>query len=146
MLTIRKAKPEDCDTVFKWRNHPKVRRYFFNPRELKYSEHKKWFFESLNKEDRILLIALERRTPVGVIRFDLKSPEDQTAEVDIYVDPEKTGQGLGKIMLWQAEEWLRQNTDTHVLIAKVKEKNLSSIRMFKSCKFYTDYIQFRKEL
>lgn len=146
MLTLLKAKAEYCETVFKWRNNPDVRRRFFDPRELSYAEHKTWFFESLVKEDRILLIAQESGNPVGVIRFDLMGPEMRTAEIDIYVDPDKKGHGLGKKMLRHVEEWLRQNTDIRTMVAKVKDENMASVRMFKSCNFNTDYIQLSKDL
>jgi RimJ/RimL family protein N-acetyltransferase len=145
-LTLRKANADDCDTVFEWRNHPQVRTYFFDPRELSYAEHKTWFFESLDREDRILLVAHRNGKAVGVIRFDLKGPEGRTAEIDIYVDPKKAGQGLGKQMMGQAEAWLRRNTSIQTLFARVKEENLASVKMFKGCKFATDFIQFRKDL
>jgi len=146
MFTLRTAKAEDCETVFKWRNHPNVRKHFFDPRELSYSKHKTWFLQSLDREDRILLIAHENGNSIGVVRFDLKGQEGLTAEIDIYLDPRKTGRGLGKKMLGQAEAWLRQNSAAQAIVARVKEENFASVKMFKSCGFISQYIQFRKDL
>lgn len=146
MVTLRKASHEDCETIFRWRNHPKVRQHFFDARELSYSEHKKWFYNSLQRDDRIILVAYVDGKPVGVIRFDVSKAVSNKAEIDIYVAPEFQGKGLGKRILAEGENWLKKNTEINQLIARVKEENLASVRMFKRRGFGPKYILFEKNL
>ena len=146
MVTLKKAGQEDCQTIFQWRNHPKVREHFFDVREITYSEHSKWFEESLQRNDRIILIAYDGPHAVGVIRFDVVKTEPKEAEIDIYVAPELLGQGFGKKILAEAENWNKKNLQVKSLIARVKEENQASVKMFKWSGFKSIYIQLRKNL
>ena len=147
MITLRRAGLEDCERIYEWRNHPKVRQYFFDRREIGFDEHREWLAGSVQRDDRILLIAQEDGEPVGVIRFDaVEESRPGTLEIDIYVAPEAQGRGLGKEILWAGENWLRENTPCKRLFAKVMEGNVASSKMFKSCGFETEYILFRKDL
>jgi UDP-2,4-diacetamido-2,4,6-trideoxy-beta-L-altropyranose hydrolase len=147
MITLRKAGLEDCERIYQWRNHPKVRKYFIDPREIDYRDHREWFEASLKRDDRILLMAYKNGKPVGVIRFDIvKEPHPDTFEIDIYVVPEIQGRGIGKEILRAGEDWLRENTSIRGLIAKVKEENVASVKMFIGCGFEHDYILFRKDI
>ena len=144
MITFRKAREEDCKDIFQWRNHPKVRKYFFDSREITYSEHKKWFEKSLKRDDRIILLAYDDSQAVGVIRFDFLKSEPLKAEIDIYVDPEFQKQGLGKEILIEGENWLKKNTQIKTLLSKVKEDNQASVKIFRYCGFKPKYIFFEK--
>ena len=146
MITLKQAREKDCELIFRWRNHPKVRKYFFDPSEISYSEHKKWFEESLQRDDMIILLAYDDRQEVGVIRFDIVTNEPQAAEIDIYVAPERQGQGIGKMILAEGENWIKQNTQIKDLIAKVKEDNQASLKMFKWCDFKPKYTLFKKAI
>lgn len=143
-MSVRQARAEDCRTIYEWRNHPKVRSCFFDPREIPYDEHRKWFEESLRKGGRFILMALEQREPAGVLRFDIVDPVTGTAEIDIYVAPEKQGRGLGREILKQGEEWARTNTGIRVLAAKVKEENSASLKMFGSRGFRVKHLYLEK--
>jgi len=146
MVNLRKAGIQDCETIFTWRNHPKVREYFFDNRALTYDEHRDWFKTSLEMRDRIILIASEGNRPVGVIRFDFGTLGPDTAEIDIYVSPEDQSRGLGKTILMEGTAWIKKNTGIKRLFARVKWDNKASIRMFKGCGFKESYIAFLKEV
>ena len=146
MITLKKARKKDCRFIFQLRNHPKVREHFFDDREIDYSEHKKWFENNLQRDDRIILLAYNKSKAIGVIRFDLVKADLQVAEIDIYVAPELQGQGLGKNILLEGENWVRKNTQFKELIARVKDENQASVKMFTRCGFSINYILFRKNL
>jgi RimJ/RimL family protein N-acetyltransferase len=145
-MNLRRAGKEDCDLIFSWRNHPDVRRHFFEPKEIPYAEHKQWFEDSLKKPGRTLLLAWQEDRPVGVIRFDFPEGRSEKAEIDIYVAPGCHGLGIGKQILAQGEEWVRQNTGVSTLVAKIKQENLASIAMFESCGFQCSFVEYRKNL
>jgi RimJ/RimL family protein N-acetyltransferase len=145
-IDLRRAGKEDCELIFSWRNDPAVRRYFFEPREIAYAEHKQWFEDSLRRPDRIILLAWQAGQPVGVIRFDFLEGRSEKAEIDIYVAPGWHGRGIGKEILAQGEAWVRENTDISILVGKVKGENRASIAMFESCGFQSSFIEYRKNL
>ncbi|MDP6179257.1 MAG: GNAT family N-acetyltransferase [Desulfatiglandales bacterium] len=146
MITLEKAKKEDCQRIFRWRNDPRVREFFFDSHEISYSEHHKWFEESLGRDDRIILIAYDGHRALGVLRFDMVKTEPWAAEIDVYVAPELQGLGFGKKMLSGGERWVKKNTEITKLFAKVKETNQASLRMFAHCGFQTEFIFFKKEI
>lgn len=146
MIEFRRAGREDCELLFRWRNDPRTRKHSLNPEALVEAEHRKWFASTLENERRILLLACAEGKVVGVLRFDLLDEPVRTAEVSIYVDPERHGQGLGKEILKGVEVWLEKNTEIDRLHAKVVQDNRPSVEIFKGCGFRQKYIFFEKEL
>jgi RimJ/RimL family protein N-acetyltransferase len=146
VIEFRKAGWEDCELLFRWRNDPRTRKYSLNPGVLEEAEHRKWFASSVENDRRILLLACAESKVVGVLRFDLVDESLRTAEVSIYVDPERHGQGLGKEILKGAEVWLKENTQIERLQAKVVQDNRPSVGIFKGCGFRKKYVFFEKEV
>ncbi|MBN1104390.1 MAG: GNAT family N-acetyltransferase [Deltaproteobacteria bacterium] len=146
MIEFRKAGWEDRGLLFRWRNDPLTRRYSLNPEPLVEAEHNQWFAASMENERRILLLACVDGTVVGVLRLDLVDESLRTAEVSIYVDPERHGQGLGKEVLQGAAIWVEKNTSIERLQAKVVQDNGPSVRIFKGCGFREKYVFFEKEV
>lgn len=144
MITLRRAINSDCNTIFGWRNHPKVRSHFFDPSELSLEEHQSWFADSLQRDDRIILIACEGDKPVGVLRFDLTDKSGAAAEIDIYLAPERQGMGLGRRILREGEKWVLRNTEIRLIEAKVKSNNEASLKMFRASGFNTTFIHLNK--
>jgi RimJ/RimL family protein N-acetyltransferase len=146
VIEFRRAGWEDCELLFRWRNDPRTRKHSFNPEAIAEAEHHKWFAASVQDDRRILLLACADSKVVGVLRFDLLDEPLRTAEVSIYVDPERHGQGLGKEILKGVEAWLKENTEIERLHAKVMQDNRPSVEIFKGCGFRQKYILFEKEL
>lgn len=94
-----------------------------------------WFTALLNNPERYLL-AIENHLgqPVGIIRFDTTNQEG-TANVDIYLVPEKRGFGLGAPVLLAGLKWLKLNSTIRRITADVLVANKSSCRMFDSTGF-----------
>ena len=136
-LRLRRAQQVDCDPVFNWRNHPDVRRNVLDPSPILYERHKKWFNDSLDRTDRILLIAEQDGSAVGVLRFDFNGV---TAEVSIYLVPDKMGMGLGEAVLRAGEDWMRQeNLVVDLLVARILKTNPASKALFERVGFREQY-------
>ena len=71
ILTLRKAKEDDCDLLYRWANDPKVRKNSFNKEKIDYEEHKKWFENKLNS-DKSYMFILKDEVPLGQIRIDIE--------------------------------------------------------------------------
>lgn len=62
-------------------------------------------------------------------QFKKREAYDQTAEVTVYLKPEFTGKGLGKLAVQEVEKLAAQN-GFHTLLAVICGENDSSIRLF----------------
>jgi RimJ/RimL family protein N-acetyltransferase len=69
-----------------------------------------------------------------VVRFD---QNEDSAVVDIYLVPERRGQGLGTPMLDAALQWLKRNSSVRHLYADVLAENAASMRLFATAGFVT---------
>lgn len=146
VVEFRRAVWEDCDLLFRWRNDPRTRRQSFNREELAEDEHRKWFAASLESDRRIILLACTEGKVVGVLRLDLLDERPRSAEVSIYVDPDRHGQGLGKRILRGVDDWLKENTEIYHLHARIMRGNTASMEAFKGCGFQEKYVSFEKDL
>ena len=140
---LRLATIKDCEQVFTWRNAFEVRQNSHNKNLIAWDEHQKWFLAALRKENRYILIAeCFEHKPIGLIRFDLIG---HTAEVSVYLVPEKIGQGLGASLLRLGENWIkRQHPEIRDIKATILAENRRSIRTFEKAG-YKRYSQIYKK-
>jgi len=133
-IDLRPANPADGEMIFCWRNHPVVRRYSGDAREIDWETHCEWFRQSLQNPNRILLIAEADGNPLGVLRYDLSETRlstQQSAQVSVYLKPEKIGQGYGANLLVAGVQWIRnQHPSVSKLVAEILPENAASIRAF----------------
>jgi RimJ/RimL family protein N-acetyltransferase len=132
-LGFRHAGPDDCMSLFHWRNHPTVRANSLQHASLDESAHRAWFARVMADPNRRLLIVEDDRA-VGVLRFDLDG--SGTALVSAYLVPERIGSGLGQEVLRQGIAWLRRNQpSTHRLEAEILTHNRVSEEAFRQAGF-----------
>ena len=62
-------------------------------------------------------------------RFRKKPAYDKTAEIGLYLKPEKTGKKIGHIIVQFLEEYAREN-EIEVIIATISDENLNSLKLF----------------
>ena len=130
-LRVRYASADDAEMLFEWRNDIRTRRYFRNPAPLSRPEHMSWFSRTLASERLELLIAMCGDEPVGCVRFDI---DGEQAEVSIYLDPVRHGQGWGSLVLSQAMEWMHSEHPSVTLFsAEVLAENSASAKLFQRC-------------
>ena len=135
-LLLRRAVDSDVRRVFEWRNHETVRRSSLYTGELDWKGHQNWFLNSLKNPDRHILIGERDHVPIGVLRFDVAGNQ---AEISIFTDPNLTGQGLGSQLLQQGVIWCKQHIPAlRELVAKVRQENLVSMRLFEKTGFTVD--------
>jgi RimJ/RimL family protein N-acetyltransferase len=134
-IHLRRAVPADCDKVWRWRNHPSVRRFSIDAREITLEAHREWFQRVLKSRKQVLLIALMDKEEVGVLRFDLDS-KTLAATISIYVRPGKHHRGFGTEMMTAAERWLREKRPSiKRIIATVGTENRVSLKLFRRAGF-----------
>ena len=132
-IKIRAASRSDCEDIYVWLCDPVSLSMFFNTSIPSYKEHKDWFNSSLNSADRKLYIGEVGSMKIGICRFD-RNKKNGTVEVSINLDPNCRGSGFGKRLL---ESSIRcfQKIQQNDLLARIKPKNVASLKIFKSLKF-----------
>lgn len=127
-LHLRPARGADCELLYQWRNHPKTRRYFFNPEEISSESHRQWFNAAIGDPMRLLLIGEANDKPIGAVRYDI---DGQAAEVSVYLDPECHGRGWGTALLLAGNGFLHgHDSKLRSLHAKVLVENKTSSGAF----------------
>lgn len=143
-ITLRFARPDDCDAMHEWRNSPDIRARSNDPRPIPIDEHRRWYRTKLNDPDCVLLVGELAGKPIGVLRYDLR--RDQ-AVVSIFLVPGWTGRGLGRKLLGLGSEWLRQHRPaTKLIVAEILQDNEASERAFRAAGYARDADTYRKVL
>lgn len=145
--TIRLATADDSERLFAWRNDPDTRRASHNTDVVPPERHAEWFEKSLQRSDRIMLIAMLHEEPIGTVRFD-KRP-DSYLEVSINIAPEARAKKLGAACLGAACDFVltKKSAGFH---AEIRPENAASIRIFQQCGFHETgrkggFLVFRRE-
>ena len=126
-LSLRKISNEDCFLLFKWVNDSDVRKNAINQEKIKWKDHKEWFLKKLiNSETRIFILEKDNE-PVGQIRYDRI---DNYWEISLSIAKKFRGCGFGKSIIDMS-----RNRVPGPLIAKVKEENIASQKVFEKLGF-----------
>jgi len=134
-LKLRKAKLSDCDFLLQLRNEPRVRQNSLSTDLVKRKEHKDWFLRSLNNSQRLILVAEFETKLAGMVRFDRQELKGE-CEISIAVSELFLGHNLGWQILSLGIEFLRSDMkDCCGLVARVKDNNVSSHRLFQAYGF-----------
>ena len=139
-INIINAGIEHSEIIWQWRNDPQTLKMFFEGRKVSFSEHKNWFNKALLDDKIIIFIGKENDYPVGVIRFDQNQNKTKEYDVSINISPSKRGLGIGKVILLEGIKKLKYlNSDSKVIFASVKNINVNSKSLFKSCGFIKSF-------
>jgi len=133
LMQLRKAIPEDCKTIFVWRNIPAIVALSRSGKTVTWEEHCRWFQSILSRDDSLLFIVSLKGTPIGQVRFDRE--DDRRFEVSIYLIPQYTGQGLGVLALKKACRQAFRRLNAFEIRATIRADNTHSISAFKRAGF-----------
>lgn len=143
-VEVRKARQEDSEHLFSWRNHPTTRAVSRNTHLINWKDHQHWFASVLSAPNRLLLIGQRDGESLGVVRFDIQNDQ---AEVSIYLVPEIKKPGSGSDLLQSAETWLAQNyPQINLLLANVLGANMPSHRLFLAAGYEVESTAYLKRL
>jgi len=134
-IKVRKAKYEDVEIYFDWVNDPFVRSNAINVSPINHEDHMNWFQNKINQPNSVLYIFEENQSPIGQVRFD---KENDTLIIDYSINKAYRGKNLGKVIMRMAIEKIYTEkliNKIEFLIARVKESNIASIRVFESLNF-----------
>lgn len=137
-IFLRLANETDESRLLEWRNDERIRSMFFQPEIVAHDVHSEWFRNTILTRKSLCFLGFEVPSfdspGVGYCRFDPVGV--RFFEVSILISPDKQGKGLAGLLLAEACSELKNFVATPVrLIAKVKEDNPRSVRLFESAGF-----------
>mgnify|MGYP001604517659 CR=1 FL=1 len=139
-LIFRNADKNDAVDIFKWRNHPDVRKNSFNTNPILWEEHEKWFKKKLAESDIAIYTVCCRDKKIGAIRFEDKG---EAVKVNIMLNPDFLGKGFGsKIIRLGTEKFIKERQPDKSIHAEIKKDNIASIRAFQKAGYKESHLTF----
>lgn len=136
MVRARKARSEDSESIFHWRNDAQTRAMSHTTDPISWVDHSHWFAASLQSDNRLLVMCEENEAPVAVVRFDISSDR---ALISINLAPSMRGKGLAAPCLTSAIAFLASEVSgVAVIDAEIKPENEASKRAFEAAGFSLD--------
>jgi len=128
MITLKRARQEDCRLIWKWANDPDVRAVSFSSKPIPYDTHTEWFKAKLSDSNCLFYIAEEiTHGPVGQVRYDMNGTE---ATISVSLDRSFRGKGYGSLIIARASEQVFATTCINMIHAYVKKENTGSVKAF----------------
>lgn len=135
-IRLRRARADDCECVWRWRNDPRTRQTAFDPHPIDPAAHRYWYERVLKNPEQTLLIGTIFHQDIGVLRYDAA---EETAEVSVYLDPELHGLGLGSSLIAAGNRWIENEaTSVRVVVARIRPENEASLKAFGDAGFRHD--------
>ena len=132
-MRMKTAGIEDIDGVFTLSNDPEARKVSFNPQEISYEDHVKWYTRTISDSNTVFLVFYDGEILIGQIRC---SVDGKAATASISFDNSVRSTGLPKQAMDSALEYIRNDRPglTHV-DALIKRDNERSVKFFRKCGF-----------
>lgn len=132
-MLLREVTNKDIEQLFEWANDDVVRKNAVNQEKIDWEDHKKWY-NSRDFGSRTFIFILEENSEsVGQIRFD---KIENNYEIDYSIDEKYRGKGYGITILKEGIDKLFSGLKENVsILAKVKQENIASFKVFKKCGF-----------
>ena len=138
MINIKliKATKQHSKLLWNWRNDPITRKMSRNTQKISWKEHSLWLEKKLTDQSSKIFIGMNNDNPIGVLRFDRCEINKTTYEISINISPLNRGKGIGKKLLIKGiEQFLKEVIDCKIIKAEVKNFNIPSNNLFRSCGF-----------
>lgn len=133
-LKLIKINIHDALLLWEWVNDPAVRGSAFDGNMISWEAHLEWLKTKLRDSRCFHYKALdEQNRAFGQIRFDLS---DGRADIDISIDREFRGYGLGAALLLSGIRTLCQELEQPLQFqGRIKDTNQASVHTFKNAGF-----------
>jgi RimJ/RimL family protein N-acetyltransferase len=136
-IKINKATINDMLDIFELANDEVVRRNSFNQEKISIDDHKEWFIKKINDPNCLFLIFRNDEGQfIGSVRFDLdKNYLPNNYIISIQISKNFRGKNIANPILKQSIDEFRKFFKNSIIIAKIKNDNIASIKIFKRNNF-----------
>ncbi len=134
-ILMRHLRHQDIDNIFRLSNDPEVRKASFNSGYIPYDKHILWMNERLHDKESMFLVFYVQNEFIGQIRFQNDETRKGFYEVSISIVASARGKGIAKSLMKAAMICIEGKKDLRGLIARVKEENRASMKLFEALGF-----------
>jgi len=139
-ISLRGVQANDMQDLFNWRNHPDIRKNFFNTKPISWDEHKRWFKEKIGDSKTTIYMAYCQAQKIGTVRFENK---ENAIKTSVLLSPDYIGKGLGaEIIRIGTDRFIKDKSPTKPIIAEIKKDNIQSIKAFQKAGFKESYVTY----
>jgi len=126
---ISKATKDDIVGIYNLLHREYVKKYSPDSEELEWGKHKKWYEFWLKSPYYLIYVIKDLKGKIiGQIRYEI---DGEISIINIYLDKEHRGKGLGKIFVEKTIKDLKiKKEDVELIIAYILEENDVSKKMF----------------
>jgi RimJ/RimL family protein N-acetyltransferase len=133
LISLRAARPDDCERVWHLNNDPGVRAVSRNAASITADQHERWFLERLaDPATALYMIVDESGSAIGVIRLEHRGSH---SEVSLAIHREERGRGVGRAAIRAAVALSSARWPGLPAHAWIAEDNLASRRSFEAAGF-----------
>ena len=137
-ISLRGVQANDMQDLFNWRNHPDIRKNFFNTKSISWDDHEKWFKKKIKDKKTKIYMAYYQKQKIGAIRFEDTGDE---IKVSVMLNPEYLGKGFGsKIIRMATEIFIKERNPEKTVCAKIKVDNVASIKAFQKAGYKENHM------
>lgn len=127
-ITLRRARQEDCGTVWKWANEAQTRAVSLSPHPIPWETHVAWFAAHIGAPACRFYIATDRDgSMLGQIRYDIDGDE---AVVSVGIARELRGRGYGPALIVRGTAQLFADSAVKRIRAHIRPENVASLSAF----------------
>jgi UDP-4-amino-4,6-dideoxy-N-acetyl-beta-L-altrosamine N-acetyltransferase len=123
---IRLMSSDDLQLVLLWRNHPDIRNFMYSNHIISLEEHKRWFKNVSEDDNKRLLIFETQESPMGFVQFSQKCGTP-VADWGFYTAP-MAPKGIGQRLGHAALNYAFQHINLHKVCGQALAFNEASIR------------------
>jgi len=131
-ITLRKAVIEDSKMILEWRNEATTIPWMGSAKALSFDEHDNWFRKAVSDPDCMFFIIESNSKPVGVIRYNLDSSNNNYARVSINITQKMHGKGIASIAHSKGIVLVKQFGFAPKIFARVLTDNIAAIKAMES--------------
>ena len=140
IINLTKVGITDINDIFEWRNHPDIRKNFFNQELLSWEEHEKWFMAKLKDPDVTAYMAYYKKEKIGTIRFE---SNEYVIKTSVMLNPLFLGKGFGsQVIKLGVEKYIKEKKPKKSLIAEIKKDNITSIKAFQKAGYKENHLTY----
>lgn len=130
---FRNATLNDVLLYFDWANDTSVRKNAINEEPILLEDHKRWFQKKITDSSSYLFVLEVNNIPVGQIRFDKN--KQGYFEIDYSVATTYRGNKFGNLLVKKGVEKMVSLEGKVTFLAKVKQENIASKKVFQHQNF-----------
>lgn len=144
-VRLRLLAEADLTLTLAWRNKPEIRRWFFNPAELTWEQHRVWFESYSTRDDDFIFMIedVQSAQPVGQVslyHIDWQTRRGEYGRLMIG-DDKARGKGYAKAATRLVCQLGFEALDLVEIYLEVYEQNAAARAVYAACGFQLGFLQ-----